>query len=94
MVNVGTRELKNRLSHYLRRVREAGESIYVTDRGEVVAELRPAGRLTKKSAQQDVLLALVATGDISTGTGRFKRFKPIKPRRAQLVSSLVLEDRR
>ncbi len=45
MLAVGVRELKNRLSEYLRRVRN-GEEILVTDRGEVVAELRqPSPRL-------------------------------------------------
>jgi antitoxin (DNA-binding transcriptional repressor) of toxin-antitoxin stability system len=39
MIAVGVRELKNRLSEYLRLVR-AGEAVLVTDRGEVVAELR------------------------------------------------------
>jgi antitoxin (DNA-binding transcriptional repressor) of toxin-antitoxin stability system len=39
---VGIRELKNRLSHYVR-LAEAGESVLVTDRGAVVAELRPPG---------------------------------------------------
>jgi len=39
MKAVGVRELKNRLSEYLRLVRK-GEKILVTDRGEVVAELR------------------------------------------------------
>ncbi|PYQ22862.1 MAG: hypothetical protein DMF79_05115 [Acidobacteria bacterium] len=39
MKAVGVRELKNRLSEYLRLVRN-GEEILVTDRGEVVAELR------------------------------------------------------
>jgi antitoxin (DNA-binding transcriptional repressor) of toxin-antitoxin stability system len=37
---VGVRELKARLSHWLRKVRE-GEVVLVTDRGEVVAEIRP-----------------------------------------------------
>lgn len=37
---VGIRELKNKLSHYVRLV-EAGESVLVTHRGAVVAELRP-----------------------------------------------------
>lgn len=36
---MGIRELKNRLSEYLRLVR-GGEEILVTDRGEVIAELR------------------------------------------------------
>jgi len=40
MREVGIRELKNRLSEYIRLVRE-GEVVMVTDRGEVVAELRP-----------------------------------------------------
>ncbi len=35
---VGVRELKNRLSEYLRLVK-GGEEILVTDRGEVIAEL-------------------------------------------------------
>lgn len=39
---VGVRELKASLSGHLRRVRE-GESITVTDRGEPVAKLIPAG---------------------------------------------------
>ncbi|MCZ6726232.1 MAG: type II toxin-antitoxin system prevent-host-death family antitoxin [Acidobacteria bacterium] len=39
MKAVGIRELKNRLSEYVRMVR-SGEEILVTDRGEVVAELR------------------------------------------------------
>jgi prevent-host-death family protein len=40
MRTVGVRELKNRLSEYLREVRR-GESVLVTDRGKVVAELSP-----------------------------------------------------
>ena len=39
-MQVGLRELKNRLSEYVRLVR-AGAHIQVTDRGQVVAELMP-----------------------------------------------------
>lgn len=39
MDTVGIRELKNRLSEYMRRVRR-GETIHVSYHGEVVAELR------------------------------------------------------
>lgn len=38
MKTVGIRELKNRLSEHLRRVRQ-GEGVLVSDRGTVVAEL-------------------------------------------------------
>ena len=40
MKQVGLRELKNRLSEYVRLVR-AGERLQVTDRGQVIAELVP-----------------------------------------------------
>jgi prevent-host-death family protein len=43
MRTVGLRELQNRLSEYVREVR-SGESVLVTDRGEVVAELIPPGK--------------------------------------------------
>jgi prevent-host-death family protein len=41
MLSTGIRDLRNNLSRYLRRVIR-GERILVTDRGRVVAELRPA----------------------------------------------------
>ena len=91
-MQIGTRELKNRLSHYLRQVRESKESIYVTDRGEIVAELRP---VTDGNEQSEVLLPLAARGELSPGNGRRSRsFKPIKPKRSVSLASIVLEDRR
>jgi antitoxin (DNA-binding transcriptional repressor) of toxin-antitoxin stability system len=39
MKAIAVKELKNRLSHYLREV-ASGEVVLVTDRGKVVAELR------------------------------------------------------
>lgn len=51
MKEVGIRELKNRLSEYVRLVR-AGEVVMVTDRGEVVAELRPP-RSTAAHAEEE-----------------------------------------
>ena len=49
MTTVGIRELKNRLSEYLRMVRR-GEAILVTDRGDVVAELRQPGSFPEAAA--------------------------------------------
>ena len=42
METVGIRELKNKLSAYVRKV-EAGDVVIVTDRGRIVAELVPPG---------------------------------------------------
>ena len=93
-MKVGTRELKNRLSHYLRQVRETGTSLLVTDRGEVVAELRPIPKKRKKLSDRDVLVGLAAKGELSLGTGRFKDFPAIKPKRGVKLSRYVLQDRR
>lgn len=94
-MKVGTRELKNRLSHYLRHVRQGGEPIYVTDHGEVVAELRPAatGR-SKASSDRQVLLDLAAKGDVALGEGPLKAFRPERPKRGRPLSKQLLEDRR
>jgi antitoxin (DNA-binding transcriptional repressor) of toxin-antitoxin stability system len=65
MKAVGIRELKNRLSEYLRLVR-GGENILVTDRGEVVAELRPPGQ-PDVTPEHPVLSDLVRQGKIRLG---------------------------
>ncbi len=44
MPAVGIRELKQRTSEVVRRVRDRGEPVDVTFRGEVVARLVPVGR--------------------------------------------------
>ena len=57
MKAVGLRDLKNRLSEYVRDVRN-GESVLVTDRGEVVAELGPPGHRMASSHHPEGLQAL------------------------------------
>src|SRR3954469_8038806 len=56
MTTVGIRELKNNLSRYLRRV-QAGERIAVTERGRIVAELRPPELEQKPRDRLDELIA-------------------------------------
>jgi antitoxin (DNA-binding transcriptional repressor) of toxin-antitoxin stability system len=50
---VGVRELKNRLSEYLRLVK-AGEEVLITDRGEVIAELRQPTLRRTRSAEAGI----------------------------------------
>jgi antitoxin (DNA-binding transcriptional repressor) of toxin-antitoxin stability system len=61
MKTVGVRELKNRLSEYLREVRR-GESVLVTDRGEVVAEFSPPRHGAVDPGVPAALLALAKRG--------------------------------
>jgi antitoxin (DNA-binding transcriptional repressor) of toxin-antitoxin stability system len=66
MIAVGVRELKNRLSEYLRLVR-AGEHVLVTDRGEVVAELRAPDRGHGASSHPPGLVELARRGKARLG---------------------------
>jgi prevent-host-death family protein len=66
MKTVGLRDLKNRLSEYVRQVR-SGEGVLVTDRGEVVAELVPPGQLTDGHGVPSGLVALAKTGRLTLG---------------------------
>jgi prevent-host-death family protein len=89
-VNVGTKELKNRLSHYLRKVRD-GEVVRVTDRGEVVAELRAAEQAP--SDERALLAELEAAGLVSAGNGRFTPVRGVRLRGGMRAARAVLEDR-
>ncbi len=52
MKTAGVRDLKTRLSAYLKDVAR-GDVILVTDRGRVVAELRPPGASERKTSPAD-----------------------------------------
>jgi antitoxin (DNA-binding transcriptional repressor) of toxin-antitoxin stability system len=68
MKTAGIRELKNHLSSYVREV-EAGETVLVTDRGRVVAELGPPGRDERALTPYDVRYQrLVAAGALRPAT--------------------------
>ena len=64
---VGIRELKGKLSQYVRLV-EAGESVLITDRGTVVAEMRPAGSTTLAPPAHSALEVLSRAGRATLGT--------------------------
>ena len=94
MKTVGLRELKNRLSEYVREVR-SGEAVLVTDRGEVVAELVPPGQATDARAAPSGLVALARGGRLTLGWNNEGAAYPklsrlLKPGRA---SELLDEER-
>jgi antitoxin (DNA-binding transcriptional repressor) of toxin-antitoxin stability system len=63
--SVGVKQLKSRLSEYLRLVR-GGETVLVTDRDEVVAELRPTRRrLDRVDTLDELLESLAERGEIT-----------------------------
>jgi antitoxin (DNA-binding transcriptional repressor) of toxin-antitoxin stability system len=64
MKTVGVKQLKARLSEYLRLVR-SGEVVLVTDRDEVVAELRPTTHQLPAGGAEDVLQGLAERGEVT-----------------------------
>ncbi|MGH9788923.1 MAG: type II toxin-antitoxin system Phd/YefM family antitoxin [Candidatus Acidiferrales bacterium] len=92
MKKVGTRELKNRQGHYIRRVRR-GETLLITVRGKTVAKLSPAdGDIAEVSPLEARLHELAAQGHLRLARRRPKPFKPL-PARGKPASQIIIEDR-
>jgi prevent-host-death family protein len=95
MKTVGMRELKNRLSEYIRHVR-AGEGVLVTDRGQVVAELTPPGQGATDPSVPSGLLALSRRNLVVIGAPRTGDLYPALPRarrRTRTARQLLHEER-
>lgn len=89
-MSVGVRALKNKLSQYLHRVRR-GETIRVTDRGLVIAEIRAPKTSHTPSASLD---ELVFDGSVTLGRGLRRNFKSKKIKgKGRSAAELLLEDR-
>lgn len=91
MAEVSVRELKNRLTHYLRRL-EQGEQFIVTRRGKQVAILSPAKE--RDNETQRKLRQLVAAGIISWSGGKPKGLRPgVKLTPGPSASDIVVQGR-
>ena len=88
---VGVREVRARMSAYLRAVAQ-GESITIADRRK-----KPIARLVPVQAnpERESLRGLASLGAVTFGVGKPGRKPPVRPRRkGRLVSDMVIEDRR
>lgn len=75
MKSVGVKQLKSRLSEYLRLVR-GGETVLVTDRDEVVAELRPTRKqLAIGDSLDEILDSLAERGEVTRATMPQRRWR-------------------
>ena len=88
---VGVRDLRARLSAYLRSVSN-GATVTIRDRRRrPVARLVPASR----SPESELLDRLADQGFLRRGVGKPGQGQPVKSRRGRrLVSDIVVEDRR
>lgn len=86
---VGVRELKDRLSHYLRAVK-SGETIVITDRGKPVGRIIPQGQTLEQRLEE-----LQRAGLIRWSGKKLSPMKPIaKLRGKKTIADIIIEDRR
>jgi len=87
-LKVGTRELKGRLSEYMRRVK-AGQTIIVTERGKVIGQIVPV-----KQSLEERMKATVMAGIAEWNEQKPKMYKPSAVNKGERqLSDLVVEDR-
>jgi prevent-host-death family protein len=87
MQTVGIKLLKDNLSAYVRAA-EAGDTILVTDRGRIVAELVPPRALGSASTEEEILAELSREGILAAP----KRRATSPPTRTELASFEDLMD--
>ena len=93
MSAVGVKELKNRLTHYLRRTK-AGEEVIVTERGKPIALLQPNQSATNIRSLETRLAQLEAQGLLTTPQRKpLRRVRRVKVGGPPL-STIILDDRR
>ncbi len=94
MKTVGIRELKNRLSEYIRHV-QSGQPVLVTDRGTIVAELTLPGQGVADSGVPPGLLALSKRGLLTVGAPTSGEIYPAfrRTRRRHRAVDLLDEER-
>lgn len=85
---VSIRELKSRLSHYLRRA-IAGDSVVITDRGVPIGRIVPIGQ-----GLDQRLAAMCESGQAQWSGRKLAPRKPVaKVRGKKTVAQLLVEDR-
>jgi prevent-host-death family protein len=93
--SAGIREVKNRLSHYLRVV-EQGETVLVTDRGTVVAQLCPPPTFLgdPDQSEHEALHRLARQGKARLGVGSMPSatMSPLPPPGASVDLQAVLNE--
>jgi antitoxin (DNA-binding transcriptional repressor) of toxin-antitoxin stability system len=92
MSTVGIKELKNRLTHYLR-LTQKGEEVIVTDRGQPVAVIHHITSNEPVLTREGRLAQLAAQGKICLPSRKLPtRLKPV-PYKGPSAAQAVIEDR-
>lgn len=90
---VGVKELKNRLTEYLRRTKR-GEEVVVTERGKPIALIQPIQSADPVASLDARLAKLAAQGFLSLPSRRPLRKVRLAKLSGPPLSKTILEDRR
>jgi prevent-host-death family protein len=93
MSTVGVRELKNRLTRYLRETKRGGE-IVITERGNPIAVIQSLGKGKPASSLEARLAELAARGVVTLPSRRARKEGRLIALKGAPLSRTVLEDRR
>ena len=92
MSTVGVKELKNRLTQYLRRTKQ-GEEVVVTERGRPIAVIQPIQAARQPESLEARLAVLAARGLVTLPAGRPRgRMRRVRVK-GRPLSRTILEDR-
>ena len=93
MSTVGIKELRNRLTQYLRRIKQ-GENLIVTERGKPIALIQPIQSAEHPASLEARLARLAALGLVTLPTRKpLNRVRLLKVSGSP-ISKIILEDRR
>jgi prevent-host-death family protein len=93
MSTVGVKELKDRLSQYLRHTK-LGEEVIVTERGTPIALIQPIKSADKAASLEARLARLAARGTVTLPTQKpLKRVRLVKVS-GKPISKAIVDDRR
>lgn len=90
MEKVGIRELKEKLSKYLKHARETGEKIIITDRCKEIAMIVPFER----DVEEETLLQLKVQNQLEWSGKKPQGMAKRVHVKGERISQVVLEDRR
>ena len=93
MSTVGIKELKNRLTQYLRRTKN-GQEVVITERGRPIALIKPIQSVERTASLEARLAGLAAEGLVTLPTRKpLKKLRLIKVS-GPAISKTILEERR
>jgi len=92
-VTVGVRELKNRLTSYLKLVK-GDQEVIITERGKPIALIQPIGGSGAPRSLEARLAALAAQGEVILPEGQLRRRRRRFKIAGRPLSELIIEDRR